>query len=43
MKKLQNNNIQWYSEHLSNYDSYTFKQNDFLMNKPVFLGFADLE
>ena len=26
-----------------NYDSYTFKQNDVFMDKPVYLGFAVLE
>ena len=26
-----------------NYDSYTFKQNEILMNKPIYLGFTVLE
>ena len=26
-----------------NYDSYTFKQNEVLMNKPIYLGFSVLE
>ena len=26
-----------------NYDSYTFKQNEILMDKPIYLGFAVLE
>ena len=26
-----------------NYDSYTFKQNEFLMDKPIYLGFSVLE
>ena len=26
-----------------NYDSYTFKQNEVLMNKPIYLGFTVLE
>ena len=27
----------------TNYDSYTFKQNEVLMDKPIYLGFAVLE
>ena len=27
----------------TNYDSYTFKQNEILMNKPIYLGFSVLE
>ena len=27
----------------TNYDSYTFNQNDVLMDKPIYLGFAVLE
>ena len=27
----------------TNYDSYTFKQNDVLMDKPTYLGFTILE
>ena len=26
-----------------NYDSYTFKQNEVLMDKPIYLGFSALE
>ena len=26
-----------------NFDSYTFKQNEILMDKPIYLGFAVLE
>ena len=47
MKKLLNNNqnLTFNGIHKSyeNYDSYTFKQNEILMDKPIYLGFSVLE
>ena len=47
MKKLLNSNVKltFNGIHKSyeNYDSYTFKQNEILMDKPLYLGFSVLE
>ena len=32
-----------FHESLENYDSYTFRQNEVLMEKPIYLGFSVLE
>ena len=29
-----------YTKDYENYDSYTFKQNEILMDKPIYLGFS---
>ena len=44
MKKLFNSNhksnLQWTSYSYTNYDSYKFKQNEALMDEPIYLVFA---
>ena len=47
MKKLLNSNqnllLMEFTRSYENYDSYTFKQNEILMDKPIYLGFSVLE
>ena len=47
MIKLLNNNrkltFNGIHKNYENYDSYTFKQNEILMDKPIYLGFSVLE
>ena len=43
IKQQSNLSFNGIHESYTNYDSYTFRQNEILMDKPIYLGFAILE